>query len=237
MRSSSKKLFQKSIAIVVIVAILQIVGVSPIVMLFATGIVFLVWVVSKHSQTRELEQIFNFYVAAEAILRDDERRWYAFEVVEVIEHGESVFNFMPDCPGLHLFALGALYHRIGKYEVTVEYLGRAVDDEHFDERHNIGPSEQLRRYVAMLREIEADPSIAPQKLAAVRSLERMRRKHAATLLQNSRVTIQSSVPESRIEAEPQVHVASNQQPTLPAAPPPISEVLHDVYDDDQSSLN
>src|SRR5688572_24647601 len=138
MRSSSKKLLQKSIAIVVIIAILQVVGVSPMVMLFVTGIVFLVWAVSHRSQTRELEQIFNFYVAAEAILRDDERRWYAFEVVEVIEDGESAFNFMPDCPGLHLFALGALYHRIGKYEVTVEYLGRAVEDELYDERQNTG---------------------------------------------------------------------------------------------------
>lgn len=207
------------------------------VMLFATGIVFLVWVIGHRSQTRELEQIFNFYVAAEAILRDDERRWYAFEVVEVIEHGESSFDFMPDCPGLHLFALGALYHRLGKYEVTVEYLGRAVEDEMYDERQNTGPSEQLRHYVAMLREIESNPSIAPQKLAAVKSLERMRRKHAAKLLQDSRVALQSSVPESRIEAEPQLHVESTQQPKQPAVRPPISEVLHDVYHDDQSSLN
>ena len=237
MHSSSKKLFQKSIAIVVIVAILQLVGVSPLVMLFATGIVFLVWVVSHRSQTKDIEKIFNFYVAAESILRDDERRWYAFEIVEVIEDGERAFEFMPDCPTLHLFALGALYHRIGKYEVTVEYLRRAIDDEMYDERQNTGPSEQLRRYVTMLREIEVNPTIAPQKLAAVRSLERMRRKHASALLQDSRAALESSVPGTRMEVAQQVSVESNQPPTVATARPPISEVLHDVYQDDQSSLN
>lgn len=237
MHSSSKKFFQKSIAIVVIVAILQLVGVSPLMMMFATGIVFLVWVVSHRTKTRDMEQIFNFYVAAEAILRDDERRWYAFEIVEVIDDGERAFDFMPDCPTLHLFALGALYHRIGKYEVTVEYLRRAIDDEKYDERQNTGPSEQLRRYVTMLREIEANPTTAPQKLAAVRSLERMRRRHASTLLQDSRTALQCPVAGTRIESAAQVSLESNQPPKVATARPPISEVLHDVYQDDQSSLN
>lgn len=236
MQSSRKKLFQKAIAIVVIVAILQFVGVSPLMMLFATGIVFLIWVVTHRSQKRDLEQIFNFYVAAEAILRDDERRWYAFEIVEVIDDGERAFDFMPDCPTLHLFALGALYHRIGKYEVTVEYLQRAIDDEVYDERQNIGPSEQLRLYVTMLREIETNPTIAPQKLAAVRSLERMRRRHASRLLQDCRAALQNPTTATPIESAA-ASVESNQPPKVTTARPPISEVLHDVYPDDQSSLN
>ena len=74
MRSGNKKLIQKSIAVVVIVALLQLVGVSVLMMFFATAIVFLVWMVNHRSETRELEQIFDFYVAAEGILRDDERR-------------------------------------------------------------------------------------------------------------------------------------------------------------------
>ena len=32
--------------------------------------------------------MFDFYIAADAILRDEERRWYGFEIAEVIEHGE-----------------------------------------------------------------------------------------------------------------------------------------------------
>jgi hypothetical protein len=237
MRSSSKKLVQKSIAVVVIVAILQVVGISPMVMLLATGIVFLVWVVNHRSQKKELEQIFDFYVAAEAILRDDDRRWYAFEVVEVIEDGERAFDFMPDCPALHLFALAALYHRIGKYEATAEYLGRVIEDEVYDERQNTGPSEQLRHYVTMLRALEANPSNAPQQLAAVRSLERMRRKHASTLLQESRAALKLSDEEPRMKSAPQVSAESAAVTALPTARPPISEVLHDVYHDDQSSLS
>jgi len=42
MTSSNKKLLQKSITVVVIMAILQVAGVSPMLMLFATGVVFLV---------------------------------------------------------------------------------------------------------------------------------------------------------------------------------------------------
>jgi hypothetical protein len=207
-------------------------------MLFATGVVFLVLVVNRRSQNRQVEQIFNFYVAAEAILRDDERRWYAFEVVEVIDDGERVFGFMNDCPTLHLFALGALYHRIGKHEVTAEYLGRVIEDELYDERQNTMPSTQLRHYVSMLRRLEANPAIAPEKVAAVRSLERMRRRQASRLLQESRA-VQTTVKE-----EPPIanESAKDVAPSYPAAGvatprPPISEVLHDVYQDDSSTLN
>lgn len=244
MTSSNKKLAQKSITVVVILAILQVVGVSPILMFWVTGIIFLVWVVSRRAQNKQLEQIFKFYVAAEAILRDDERHWYAFEVVEVIDDGERVFDFMKDCPALHLFALGALYHQIGKHEATVEYLGRVLEDELYDERQNTMPSMQLRRYVTMLRRLETNPALAPQTLAAVRSLERMRRRQAARLLQESRAQ-QRIVAEQRIVKE-EIPIQPERSKTvatsypmsgLVAAPPPIAEVLHDVYQDDQSTLN
>ena len=237
MTSSNKKLLQKSITVVVIMAILQLVGISPMLMLFATGVVFLILVVNRRSQNKQVEEIFNFYVAAEAILRDDERRWYAFEVVEVIDDGERAFGFMNDCPTLHLFALGALYHRIGKHEVTAEYLGRVIEDELYDERQNTMPSTQLRHYVTMLRRIEANPAIAPEKLAAVRSLERMRRRQASRLLQESRA-VQTTVKDTPVETEStQTVTASYPAAGVVTARPPISEVLHDVYQDDTSTLN
>jgi hypothetical protein len=239
MTSSNKKLLQKSISVVIIMAILQVVaGVSPILILFATGVVFLVFVVSRRSQNKQVEEIFNFYVNAEAILRDDERRWYAFEVVEVIDEGERVFGFMNDCPTLHLFALGALYHRIGKHEATAEYLGRVIEDELYDERQNTRPSTQLRHYVTMLRRLEANPAIAPEKLAAVRSLERMRRRQASRLLQESRVVQTTIREEPPVEPESAKAVAASYQGAgVVTARPPISEVLHDVYQDDTSTLN
>ncbi len=239
MRSSTKKLVQKSIAVVVIVAILKVVGVSALMMMFATGVVFLVWVVNHRSQIRDLEQIFDFYVAADAILREDERRWYAFEVAEVIEDGERVFDYLPDCPTLHLFALGALYHRIGKHEASVEYLRRAIEDELYNEQQNTAPSEQLRRYVTMLRRLETNPAIAPQKLAAVRGLERMRRRQADRLLQESRALLKTDSVDSFATTSAQENSQAIPPESAPIAGfrPPISEVLHDVYDDDKSPLN
>jgi len=240
MTYSNKRLLQKSIAVIVIIAILQMVGVSPLLMLFATGIVFVVWIANRRSQNRELANIFNFYVAADSILRNEDRRWYGFEVVEVIEEGERVSDWMPDCPPLHLFALGALYHRLGRYEASVEYLGRVVEDEVYDERQNTTPSPQLRCYVSMLRRLETTPSIAPAQLAAVRSLERQRRKHASQLLHESRNLLNLSLENAQVSGlssskqtviEP---VAS--QPGSTVVRPPISEVLHDVYDEN-TSLN
>src|SRR5262245_29409622 len=238
MTSSNKKLIQKSITVVVILAILQVAGVSPILMLWVTGVVFLVWGVSRRAQNKQIEQIFNFYVAAEAILRDDERRWYGFEVVEVIDDGERVFSFMNDCPSLHLFALGALYHRIEKHDITADYLGRVIEDEVYDDRQNTAPSPQLRRYVTMLRRLEANPALAPEKVAAVRSLERMRRRHASRLLQESRAAQTAAKKETPAEPEsPKVVEPSYPAPGVVAVRPPISEVLHDVYQDDQSTVN
>src|SRR6188474_2128174 len=168
------KLTTKAIAIIVIVAMLDAVGLSPVLMVFITGVVFVVWLIARRAQAREVERIFDFYVAAEAILREEERRWYGFEIAEVIEHGESLLEIMPDPPPLNFYALGALYHRLGNHQATVDYLSRVLEDELCDETQRTQPSSQLRRYVMMLRRIEYQPSSAPQTLAAIRSLERAR---------------------------------------------------------------
>jgi hypothetical protein len=246
MTSCGKSFAQKTIALIVIVAVLDVVGVSPLLMLFVTGVVFVVWALNRRARHRELEGIFNFYVAADAILRDEDRRWYGFEVAEVIEDGEYSLDAMPDCPPLHLFTLGALYYRIGKYEATAEYLTRVVEDEIYDERQNTAPSPQLRRYVAMLRRIEANPSVAPQQLAAVRSLERLRRKQATVLLKQSRAALPNQNNDKTVTVQISTNPATQsvkteetalRPPSAPAVRPPISEVLHDVYEDDKSSVN
>lgn len=244
MTRCSNSLAQRTIALIVIVAVLDVVGVSPLLMLFVTGVVFVVWAVNRRARHRELERIFNFYVAADAILRDEDRNWYGFEVAEVIEDGEDALDAMPDCPALHLFALGALYNRIGKHEATAEYLTRVVEDHLCDERQHTAPSPQLRRYVSLLRRIEANPSLAPQQLAAVRSLERLRRKQATVLLQQSRAALSNPNPDKANVDEISRNAISQpiDETTLPppgstSARPPISEVLHDLYRDDKSSVN
>src|SRR6185503_4772020 len=183
---SNKKFAQKAIAVVIIVTLLYGAGVTPIAMLFVSGIIFVVFMFSRRTQSREVERIFDFYMAADAILRDENRRWYGFEVAEVIEEGEDCLESLPDPPPLQLFTLGALHHLLGNHCATEAYLSRIVEDEYSDERYHKAPSPQLRRYVTLLRRIEAEPSMAPLTLGAVRSLERMRRRLASTMLIESR---------------------------------------------------
>ncbi len=248
MNPGNRKLAQKAVAVVVIVALLDMVGVSPIVMLFMTGVAIVIWFAGQRSENRELERIFEFYVWADAILRDEERRWYGFEVAEAIENGERALELMPDSPPLHYFALGALYYRIGNYEATVEYLSRVMEDEVYDELHRTTPSPQLRRYVSMLRRIEYEPSLAPQTLSAVRSLERARRKRAAKFLAESRDYLNAAkTTAAPIIGEPSSSVAhaaeSREEPFASSrplsaitAPPPISEVLQDIYADENTTV-
>lgn len=247
--TSAGKLTTKAIAVIVIVAMLGAVGLSPVIMVFFFGVILVIWIVARHTQTREVERIFDFYVAADAILREEERRWYGFEIAEVIEQGECLLDMMPDAPPLNHFAIGALYHRLGNHRATVEYLSRLVDDESYDEAHRTAPSPQLRRYVSMLRQIEYHPSTAPQTLAAVRSLERARQKTAGRLLMESRGALKN---EKQTGAPPRIETASAEKhettlaetkfaPSAPLSsitpPPPISTVLHDVYPEETSVTN
>lgn len=244
MSPGTGKLTTKAIAIIVIVAMLDAVGLSPVIMVFITGVVFIVWLFARRAQAREVERIFDFYIAADAILREEERRWYGFEIAEVIEHGESLLEIMPDPPPLSYYALGALYQRLGNHQATVEYLSRLTDDESYDETHRTSPSPQLRRYVTMLRRIEYHPSTAPQTLAAIRSLERARQRHAGKLLTQSRTLVAEQVEtqlEKQVAEMKETHKEMTFASSLPlseiSAPPPISKVLHDVYQDDTRASN
>lgn len=242
MTSSTGKLTTKTIAVIVIVAILNAVGLSPVVMLLVTGAVFVIWGLTRRAQLREVERIFEFYVDADAILREEERRWYGFEIAEVIEHGESLLEMMPDPPPLSYFALGALYQRLGNHDATVQYLSRLNEDQHYDETHRITPSPQLRRYVMMLRRFELHPAAEPQTLAAVRNLERARQRNGAKLLTESRELLKTT---AAAKASTEVPVQQPKEETFPAsaplssisAPPPITTVLRDVYQEENSVNN
>ena len=242
MASGTGKLTTKAIAVIIIVAMLDAVGLSPVFMVLVTSVVFVVWFCARRAQAREVERIFDFYIAADAILREEERRWYGFEIAEVIEHGESLLDIMPDPPPLSYYALGALYHRLGDHQATIEYLAHVVEDELCNETRYTQPSRQLRRYVMMLRRIEYHPSAAPQSLAAVRSLERARQRHASKLLLDSRELLQTKKSnEPPVVEAADVHEEASFAPTLPlsaiSAPPPITKVLHEVYQDETRASN
>jgi hypothetical protein len=243
MSRGTGKLTTKTIAVIVIGAMLHAVGLSPVILVFITGVVLIVWLFDRRAQAREVERIFEFYIAADAILREEERRWYGFEIAEVIEHGEGLLEMMPDPPPLSYYALGALYQRLGNHQATVEYLSRLTDDESHDETHRLTPSSQLRRYVMMLRRIEYHPSTAPQTLAAIRSLERARQRRAGKMLLESRGVLeverpktQTPVPETE-ETHREATFSSSRPLSEISAPPPISKVLHDVYQDETRASN
>jgi len=245
MGAGTGKLTTKAIAVIIIVAMLDAVGFSPVVMVFITGVVFVVWLCARRSQAREVERIFDFYIAADAMLREEERRWYGFEIAEVIEHGESMLELMPDPPPLSYYSLGALYHRLGNYQATVEYLSHVVEDQLCEETRRIEPSAQLRRYVTMLRRIEYQPSSAPQTLAAIRSLERARQRNAAKLLTETRELLEAqkngAPADEHVADATEVQEEASFAPSLPlsaiCAPPPITKVLHDLYQDETRASN
>jgi hypothetical protein len=94
----------------------------------------------------------------------------------------------------------------------------------------------------MLRRLEFHPASAPQALAAIRSLERARQRNAAKILCDSRsvvgpVKVAGPVENKGAEVK-EVHEETSFA-SLPlsaiSAPPPISKVLHDVYDETRAS--
>lgn len=240
--TSMGKLTTKAITVIIVIAMLNAVGFPPVIMVMITSMVFVVWLFVRRAQAREVERMFDFYIAADAILRDEERRWYGFEIAEVIEHGESLLDIMPDPPPLNYYALGALYHRLGNHKASVDYLSRITEDVHYDETHRTTPSPQLRRYVMMLRRIEYHPASAPLTLAAIRGLERARQRNAEKILLESRAHVETE--QSNVKPETQVVEAPEEMtfaPSMPlsaiSAPPPISKVLHDVYQDETRANN
>jgi len=247
---------QKLIAIIVILAMLALMGIPPTVIIFFATVIYFVWRAVDRSEQHETRRIFDFYLAASDVLREDERRWYGFEITEVIGQGESVVHTMADAPPLVYFALGALYHRAGDHEAAAEHLAYILESEEGDERQRTAPSPELRRYVSVLRRLERDPAEGPQTVAAIRNLERARRARALSMLEESRrhnlaptpavgttaynlypgmtyATSQTDAPHRLPLAHP--NAGTPPPPSPPQQPAPISEVLRDLYEEEKKT--
>jgi hypothetical protein len=251
---SGKDWGQKLLAILVVLAMLAMLGIPPTVLVFFSVIIYFVWRAVDRSEQHETRRVFEFYLAAHEILRDDERRWYGFELSEVVSQGEAVLHAMKDPPPLVYYALGALYQRAGDYDAAVEHLAYVVENGSSDERQRNDPSPELRRYVSVLRRLERDPAEGPQTIAAVQGLERDRRANAASLLADSRAGLGAApapravADESRARSRPAPldlgslrtqrpddAAAAAPPPAAPAVPPPIAEVLRDLYEEDKKT--
>jgi hypothetical protein len=254
MGSKGKEALHRILAIIVIIAMLGVMGIPPSVIVFFTVITYFIYRAVQRSEHQETGRIFEFYNSANDILRDEERRWYGFEIMEVIERGERVLHSMTDPPPLVYFALGALYHHAGDHQAAAEHLSYVVENDLADERHRFTPSAELSRYVHILRKLEREPTEAPMTMAAIRSLDRIRRNRAAALLAESRERLaalptlaQAPQPSSNPMLERALGQADNQARRAAAAPapsrrpgsqqppPPIADVLRDVYEEEKKT--
>ena len=220
------------------IAALALLRRAPIILIALLGLGVLVVLILKIRANRKTKVIFGFYVAANEILIDGERSRYHFEIAEVIRTGQKVVRSMPDAPPLSRFALGGLYYSTGDHNGAVEQLGLAAEEEVLKESRHVSPSRQLRRYVSRLRQIERRPKRYAKINAALASLERMHQERAARLLAESQQQLKRIVEAHENEMSEQIRSPRRDFPistsrTLKSitAPPTISEVLNDVYQD------
>ncbi|HEY0429300.1 MAG TPA: hypothetical protein VGC76_16080 [Pyrinomonadaceae bacterium] len=186
---SLKENTQYALAFTVIATMLFAVGFPTFVIFFFGIFAYFLWKTFSQPSHSGAREIFEFYLAANELLRDDERRWYGFEMQEVIARGERILQFMTGAPPLVYFALGALYNKAGDHKTAVNHLSYVIENENSDESTYVYPSPDLRNYVKILRKIEREPAEAPQTSSAIRALERARRNRGKALLENSRVAL------------------------------------------------
>lgn len=177
---------QYILAFGVIAMMLMAVGFPMFVIFFFAIFAYFLWKTFSAPSSGGTREIFEFYLAANELLRDDERRWYGFEMQEVITRGERILQSMNTAPPLVYFTLGALYNKTGDHKTAINHLAYIIENENADETTYNYPTPELRNYVKILRKIEREPTEAPQASAAIRALERARRNRGKSLLEDSR---------------------------------------------------
>jgi|GEM_PF-940930 len=248
MNLDKRKLVRGAVVLALVVALLvlaglKFIGFAPVLIVAAIGTGVMVGVGVMRWQRRQTEVIFNFYVTANEILGDDERRRrYHFEIAEAIKVGEKVVSSMPDPPPLSSFALGTLYHEVGNQNGAVQHLALAAEEELLKESPHIPPSRQLRRYVSRLRKIERRPQRWPAVNAAIRNLEHLHHERAASLLaqnQNQLIKIVAAYevekPQQLPSAPSGARISASRSLRSVKSPPPISDVLNDIYQEESEA--
>ena len=210
-----KEKSQYAIAFGVIAMMLWLTGFPAFIIFFFGILSFFIWKTLSTPSTNGTREIFEFYLLANDILRDDERRWYGFEIQEVIGRGERILRYMKAAPPLVYFTLGALYNKIGDHQSAEKQLAYIVENEISEEKALVYPSPELRAYVKTLRKIEREPAESPLTSAAVRSLERARRNRAKSLLEQTRDALRESnfkKIENETDVRQQRELTENNQP-------------------------
>jgi hypothetical protein len=183
---------QYFLALGVIASMLMVAGFPSLVIVFFGIFAFFLWKIFSSGSRNETREIFEFYLSANEMLRDDDRRWYGFEMHETISRGERILQTVNGAPPLVYFTLGALYNKIGDHKTAVKNLEFVLENQGADEAAYTQPSPELRNYVRILRKIEREPAEAPLTSAAVRALERSRKNRGRSLLEDSRQQIEEA---------------------------------------------
>jgi hypothetical protein len=222
MNRSTRRLAQKVVALILIAAVLQLVGLAPPLIIFIVGAGCVVSYAARRSERKETHRLFKFYVVAYEVLSDEQREWYRFEVIDLVDEGDYLVHSMPDAPPLCHFTVGALAFRLKEFATAAEHLKQALDESVIAQQQYANPSPQLRRYVEFLRTIERNPMQWPTIVDALTGLERMRFEDGPAMLLHSQNCIDTSAP---LQSE-----------SLIAGPhPTIKDVLHEVYSDEQKA--
>jgi hypothetical protein len=172
---------QYALAFGVIALMLYVVGFPVLILAFF-------WRAITGSLRTEARPIFEFYLLANEILREDGRRWFGFEIKDTIERGEGIVHSMATAPPLVHFTLGALYQRMGDHTLAIKHLAESIEGTSADESSIVFPTPELRDYARLLRKIERAPAESPQTSAAIRSLERLRKNRGPKMLDDARRT-------------------------------------------------
>lgn len=173
-----------------LIATMLLVAGFPMFVIFFFGIfAYFLWKTFSQPSRNDTRGIFEFYLAANEVLRDDERNWFGFEIHDVIGRGERILQMVNGAPPLVYFTLGALYNKVGDHKSAVNHLSYIIENENAVESTYVYPTPELRNYVKVLRKIESEPAEAPKTSAAIRALERARRNRGKFLLENSRVEL------------------------------------------------
>ena len=241
---------QYSLAFLAIAGTLYFVG-FPLFLLFFFGLLtFFIWKSFSLETRGETNCIFDFYLSASEMLRDDHRRWFGFEIAGAIAKGEAIVSDMGAPPPLVYFTLGALYQRAGDHAAAAKYLGAVAGASSSDESSIVTPSEELLEYTRILRKIERNPVDAPLISAAMRHLERTRKNKAEEMYKFSieqpesgpnELTAGSRIEEKAAEEASASHAynfaefAKNRRGRMDGEGSEerrtISELLHDIYDE------
>lgn len=170
----------------IVALMLYVVGFPLFLLIFFGVLGFFVWKIFSPESRTETRKIFEFYLSANEILRDDERRWYGFEIQEAVGRGENLLRSMTAAPPLVHFATGALYQKLGDHASAAKRLADSVETPAGDEMAVIFPPKELREYVRLLRRIERAPAESPLTATAIRALERKRKNSGQKMLAESR---------------------------------------------------